>query len=111
MPLSDLVRVRHMLDAPRKAVTLVAGKTAPGLKSDRILSLALVKCIGEAAIKVTNETRAANPQVPWADIVGMRHRLIHVYFDVDLERVCDTIAIDLPPLIDSLERIIEAVHK
>jgi len=114
MPRSDLVRLRHMLDAAREAVTFIAGKTAHHLKSDRILSLALVKCIeiiGEAATKVTVETRTAFPQIPWADIVGMRHRLIHVYFDVDLERVCDTIAIDLPPLIESLEKTVEAEHK
>jgi uncharacterized protein with HEPN domain len=114
MPPSDLVRLRHMLDAAREAVTFVAGTTAEDLKSDRILSLALVKCIeiiGEAASKVTNETRAAYPQIPWVDIVGMRHRLIHVYFDVDLERVCDTIAVDLPPLIEGLEKAIEAEHK
>jgi len=114
MPPSDLVRLRHMLDAAREAVTFVSGKTAQDLKSDRILSLALVKCIeiiGEAATKVTNETRAAYPQIPWVDIVGMRHRLIHVYFDVDLERVCDTIAIDLPPLIENLEKLIKAEHK
>jgi uncharacterized protein with HEPN domain len=98
-----------MLDAAREAVAFGAGKTAQDLKSDRVLSLALVKCIeiiGEAATKVTNETRAAYPQIPWADIVGTRHRLIHVYFDVDLERVCDTIALDLPPLIGSLEQMI-----
>jgi uncharacterized protein with HEPN domain len=114
MPPSDLVRLRHMLDAAREAVTFVAGNTAQDLKSDRILSLALVKCIeiiGEAATKVTDETRAAYPDIPWADIVGMRHRLIHVYFDVDLERVCDTIALDLPPLIESLEKVIETERK
>lgn len=114
MPPSDLVRLRHMLDAAREAVTFAARKTALDLTSDRILSLALVKCIeiiGEAASKVTNETRIAYPQIPWVDIVGMRHRLIHVYFDVDLERVCDTIAVDLPPLIESLEKAIEAEHK
>ncbi len=114
MPPSDVVRLRHMLDAAREAVTFAAGKTAQDLKSDRILSLALVKCIeiiGEAATKVTNDTRASYLQIPWVDIVGMRHRLIHVYFDVDLERVCDTIAIDLPPLIESLEQAIEAEHR
>jgi uncharacterized protein with HEPN domain len=111
MPPGDSVRLRHMLDAAREAVTFAAGKTSQDLKFDRVLSLALVKCIeiiGEAATKVTNETRSANPQIPWTDIVGMRHRLIHVYFDVDLERVCDTVAIDLPPLIESLEEMIEA---
>jgi uncharacterized protein with HEPN domain len=114
MPPSDLVRLRHMLDAAGEAVMFVAGKTAHDLRSDRILSLALVKCIeiiGEAATKVTNETRAAYPQIPWVDIIGMRHRLIHVYFDVDLERVCDTIAVDLPPLIEGLEKAIDREHK
>ena len=114
MPPSDLVRLRHMLDAAREAVKFIAGKTAEDLKSDRVLSLALVKCIeiiGEAATKVTDETRVTYPQIPWVDIVGMRHRLIHVYFDVDLERVCDTIAVDLPPLIESLEKTIDAGHK
>jgi uncharacterized protein with HEPN domain len=59
MPPSDVVRLRHMLDAAREAVTFAAGRTAQDLKSDRILSLALVKCIeiiGEAATKVANET-------------------------------------------------------
>ena len=99
---------------PAKQSHLERAKPAQDLKSDRILSLALVKCIeiiGEAATKVTNETRATYPQIPWADIVGTRHRLIHVYFDVDLERVCDTIAIDLLPLIGSLEQVIQAQHK
>ena len=50
-------------------------------------------------------------RLPGPDIMGTRHRLIHVYFEVDLERVCDTIAIDLPPLIDSLEQAISEEHK
>jgi uncharacterized protein with HEPN domain len=41
----------------------------------------------------------------WSDIVGMRNRLIHAYFEVDLGPVCDTLATDLPPLIAQLERI------
>jgi uncharacterized protein with HEPN domain len=45
MPPSDRVRLRHMLDSAREAVTFSAGKTAQDLTSDRILSLALVKCI------------------------------------------------------------------
>ena len=103
-----------MLDAARETIAFGAGKTAQDLKSDRVLSLALVKCIeiiGEAATKVTNETRAAYSQIPWAQILGKSHRRIHVYFYVDLERVCDTIDIDLPPLIESLEQAIEEEHK
>lgn len=100
-----------MLDAAKEAVAFGSGKTPNHLSQDRLLTLALLKCIeiiGEAASKVSPEVRAEHPGIPWADIVGMRHRLVHVYFDVDLNRVCDTLTDDLPPLIAQLERILSA---
>jgi uncharacterized protein with HEPN domain len=45
-------------------------------------------------------------ELPWANIIGMRNRLIHVYFDIDLDRVWDTVTDNLPPLIASLEKVI-----
>ena len=66
-----------------------------------------IEIIGEAASKVSPEVQAKHPNVPWSDIIGMRHRLIHAYFEIDLGRVCDTLATDLPPpLIVQLERIL-----
>lgn len=47
--------------------------------------------------------REAHPQIPWREIVGMRHRFVHAYFDIDLRLVWDTVARDLPALIDRLE--------
>ncbi|MGA2326540.1 MAG: HepT-like ribonuclease domain-containing protein [Bryobacteraceae bacterium] len=94
MPPSDIVRLRHMLDAAREALALGAGRTSRDLSRDRTLALALVKCIeiiGEAAAKVSSDTRAKHDDIPWTDIVGMRNRLVHLYFDIDLDRVCDTI--------------------
>jgi uncharacterized protein with HEPN domain len=111
---NDLIRLRHMLEAARDAVSFSAGRSREELLQDRILRLALVKCfeiIGEAAAKVSPELRADSPQIPWTEIIGMRNRLIHVYFDVDLDRLCDTISIDLPPLIAALQRIISAFEK
>jgi uncharacterized protein with HEPN domain len=108
---NDLIRIRHMLDAARDAVSFHAGRSREDLLADRVLRLALVKCIeiiGEAASKVADETQAAHPEIPWGDIVGMRNRLIHVYFDVDLDRLCDTITVDLPPLISALEAIVSS---
>ena len=64
-----------------------------------MLARALVKdieIIGEAASRVSQDFRATHPQLPWADIVGMRNRLIHAYFDINLDRVWDTIKKDLP---------------
>jgi len=72
-------------------------------------SLAIVRCIeilGEAASKIGSEMRAAYPEIPWIDIVGMRNRPIHAYYDLDFDRVSDTISNDLPPLIAALTRMI-----
>lgn len=57
--------------------------------------MALTRCIeviGEAAARVSGELKASHPEVPWADIIGMRNRLVHAYFEIDLVRVCDTLA-------------------
>jgi uncharacterized protein with HEPN domain len=79
-----------------------------------MLVLSLVKSIeivGEAASKVTKESRDSHPEVPWLNIIGMRNRLIHVYFDIDLDRVWDTITDDLPPVIAALEEIVQKEEK
>jgi uncharacterized protein with HEPN domain len=107
---SDAIRLRHMLDAAREAVAFGAGRAWSDLAGDRVLALALVRCIeiiGEAASRVSETVRADHPEIPWFAIVGMRNRLIHAYFDVDLERVHDTLELDLPPLIKQLEQILE----
>ena len=105
----DAIRLRHMLDAAREAVEFASGHTRDDLAHGRLLTLALARCveiIGEAATKVSAETRANSPEMPWADIIGMRHRLVHAYFEVDVGRLRDTVNDDLPHLIASLERIL-----
>ena len=76
-----------------------------------MLTLSIIKAIeliGEAASRVTKESRDLHPEIPWNVIITMRNRLIHAYFDIDLDRVWDTVTDDLPPLITSLERIVKA---
>lgn len=97
-----------MLDAAEEAVGFVAGKQREDLDSDRMLTLALVRCIeiiGEAGARVSAEGRAEAPDIPWDEIVAMRNRLIHAYFDVNLDIVWQTIEDDLPPLIATLKDI------
>jgi uncharacterized protein with HEPN domain len=98
-----------MLDAAREALGFAAGRSRADLDSDRMLVLSLVKSIeiiGEAASKVSEETRQKHAAVPWIDIVAMRNRLIHAYYEVDLDRVWDTLDADLPPLVAELEKVI-----
>ena len=106
---SDAIRLRHMLEAAQEALDHAAGGSRSDLAGNRVLALALIKCIeiiGEAAARVSAETQASYPQIPWIDIVGMRNRLVHVYFDIDLDRLHDTIVGDLPELIAVLSTVV-----
>jgi uncharacterized protein with HEPN domain len=98
-----------MLDAAREAVAFARERTRSDLDGDRKLVLALVKdieIIGEAAFRVSPAARDQAPGIPWDDIVGMRHRLVHAYFDINLEILWKTAKEDLPPLITELERVV-----
>ena len=105
LPKDDVVRLQHMLDAAREAMAFAKGRPRAEGVRDRMLLLALVKCIeiiGEAASQVSEASRSQCMRIPWVDIVGMRNRLVHAYFDVDVDRVWDTIQDDLPPLVEAL---------
>jgi uncharacterized protein with HEPN domain len=109
----DVIRLRHMLDAAVEAVSFSESNTRRSLNTDRKLVLALVKSIeiiGEAASKVTAESRELLPQLPWPSIIGMRNRLIHAYYEINLDILWKTAKKDIPPLISELQKIISA-HK
>jgi len=110
MPKSDRTRLRHMLDAATEAMKSASGRTRGDLDADLVWALGLVKCveiIGEAAARIGKETKERNPQVPWAQIVAMRNRLVHLYFDIDLEQVWNAVTEDLPPLVIQLQEMLE----
>jgi uncharacterized protein with HEPN domain len=109
-PRDDSLRLADMLAAAREARHFTAGRVESDLARDRQLTLALLKCveiIGEAAARVADATRAEYPSLPWADMVGMRNRLVHNYFDVDLSLLWTTVTDDLPGLIQRLEAVVE----
>jgi uncharacterized protein with HEPN domain len=108
----DTIRLRHMLDAAREAIEFAQGHARSDLNSDRMLVLALVKVIeiiGEAAYQVSPETREQWPGIPWEDIIGMRHRLVHAYFAINLDILWGTVRDDLPPLVEALREVLGAV--
>ena len=103
----DFIRLRHMLDASQEAISFAEGKRRTDLDHDRMLVLSLVKeieIIGEAATKVSEDCRREHPEIPWKNIVTMRNRLIHGYFDINLDIVWKTVAEELPPLSMDLKR-------
>lgn len=107
--IDDETRLHHMLDAARESCVFIQGKTRESLKKERMLALSLVRLleiIGEAASRVSKEKQAQVPEIPWRQIIGMRNRLTHAYFDINLDFVWQTVTEDLVPMIAELERIL-----
>lgn len=103
------VALRQMLNYAREAQTLSRGKQRTDLDRDRLLELALTRLleiIGEAAKRVPPHIQTQHPAIPWAQIVGLRNRLIHGYDAVDLDILWQIIRHDLPLLIIALDEIL-----
>ena len=106
---NNAVRLRHMLDAARKARALTQQQQREELDKDEVLALALIRLLevlGEAAASVSEGYREEHPEIPWRPIVSARNRLIHGYHDVDLDIVWSIVTVELPPLIAELEKLV-----
>jgi uncharacterized protein with HEPN domain len=97
----DEVRLLHIRDATDTAARFVADRTRADLATDDMLRLALTKrleIVGEAAKQLTTAGRSRYPDVAWDDAARMRDRLVHHYFDIDLDVLWATVTEDLPGL-------------
>lgn len=106
----DLVYVGHMLDMAKKAVSKAAGLSHAAFDADENLRLALthlIQVIGEAGRRVSPGFSGQHPEIPWQDIGGMRHKVVHDSLGVDEDIVWQVVSEDLPPLVVLLEKILE----
>lgn len=109
MHMDDQTRLGHMRDAAREAMEMARGQQRGDLDADRKLCLSLVhllEIVGEAANGISPEFRQEHSDLPWKRMTGMRNRLIHGYFDVNLDIVWQTVTEDLPLLIHRLENLV-----
>jgi uncharacterized protein with HEPN domain len=84
----DRIRLEHMIEAGETIATFVSGRTRPDLDSDRMLLFAVVRAIeilGEAASQISDAAKSRAPAVPWRATVGMRNRIVHAYWDWDID--------------------------
>lgn len=98
-----------MLLAGRDALEFAAGLTRQSFEGSRLHQRAIVNAlqtVGEAARHVSDQTRAAHTEIEWTKIVGMRHRVVHDYSNIDLEIVWDVLEHDLPALMAALEPLV-----
>jgi len=98
-----------ILIAARKVRRFTAGVTWEEFERSDLLQNATLRpleIIGEAARKISVETKSAHPEIPWTDLIGMRNRLVHEYFRIDLQKVWDAVRNDIPRLIALIEPLV-----
>ena len=105
----DMVFAGHMLDTARRALAKVRGKERADFDADENLRLALthlLQIIGEAARRLSLQFRETHTSIDWKAIIGMRHKVVHDYLNVDEDVVWDTVSRELHPLVAELEKIV-----
>jgi uncharacterized protein with HEPN domain len=98
-----------MLIAAREAAGFSAALTFEALDASLLHQNAILHVlqkIGEAATKVSQQFKDEHPEVDWVDIIGMRHRLVHDYRNIDLTKIWESVQSGVPRLIDQLERLV-----
>jgi uncharacterized protein with HEPN domain len=102
----DIIRLEHMLKCCNNILTFVEGKRKTHLSRDIMLDSAVrhqLEILGEAANAISQKTQKELPSIPWKQIIGLRNRLIHEYFDIDHDIIWQTIKEGLPPLVIEIQ--------
>lgn len=110
MHVEDRIRLQHMIEAAETAIEFISNRQRLDLDHDRMLLFALVRAIeiiGEAASKISEETKTAYAEIPWKAIIGMRNRLIHAYFDIDTQIVWETVKREIPALLLKMRALLQ----
>jgi uncharacterized protein with HEPN domain len=109
----DINRLCHIWQAACEIQEHTKFRTKKQFLSDRLLQLAivrLVEMIGEAASRISDEYKDQHRYIDWRAMVTMRNRLVHVYFDIDLDVVWQTIAEDIPALMNVIKPILQKAN-
>ena len=109
----NITRMHHIFDSCVEILNFTEKISELQFTKNRMLHLAIVhllEIIGESANSITSEMHQKYPTVPWKSIIGMRNRLIHGYFDIDLKVVWQTVKKDIPILHNEIKKIMEQEH-
>ncbi len=102
--------LRDIVDATDKAERFLADVSEEQFKANDEKVFAVVRAleiVGEAARAIPEDVRARYPTIPWREVAGMRDKLFHAYFVVDLKRVWETVKRDLPALREAVMKMLQ----
>lgn len=103
---NDRITLTQIIEHTKEAIEYTRNVTIDDLSQNRLLELALIRLleiIGEAAKRLSQDTRNLYPEIPWSEVIGLRNRLIHGYDRVDRSILWNTIQHDLPVLLQVLD--------
>jgi uncharacterized protein with HEPN domain len=109
MKRDDRVYLNHMLDAITQVETYLNSATKQQFIEENMLHDAVIRqleIVGEASRNISEEIQEKYSLVPWGQIIAMRNRIVHAYFDVNLEIAWDIYTHDLPELKLQIQKIL-----
>lgn len=111
-PIRDKERLEHVIEAADFVISHIENVTYESFMSDRLLYGAVVyhtMIIGEACYKLSKEFVSAYTDVPWQDIAGMRHHLVHGYYRVDSKVLWGIVTVDIPSLRTKVRQYLDEI--
>lgn len=109
--IKDPGRLQHMLDMALLLEQEKEKHSLESIKKDRLAFYGLAKMveiIGEASYKLTHEFKETHSELPWQEMEGMRHIMVHGYYAISPERLWATIINDIPGMIPILRSYLES---
>jgi len=110
----DKAYLKHILDAISNIEKFIEGVNKENFLSNVEKQYAVLRgleIIGEATKNLSEELKKKHPNIPWKEIAGMRDKLIHQYFGVNLDLVWETIKTELPELKNQISRILKEIEE
>lgn len=103
------LRLHHIVEAAENVLNFIRGVTEEDFVNNYEKQAAVIRqfeIIGEAANRLTPDFKDLHPEIDWSKVIGMRHKMIHDYFDVDIKIVWTTSCDDIPALKTAVEHIL-----